>query len=107
MAGVISHQRNGAVQIRLWAWSSLTKYVSKAFLGESGCPGTVPLHPLGGTSQQEPLDTNVPSGLVPGTHFLDLFVGILGARGIVPGWHLARYLCETRKALHERHVWKP
>ena len=23
-----------------------------------------------------------------------------------PGLHLVRYLCETRKALHERHVWK-
>ena len=23
-----------------------------------------------------------------------------------PGWHLVRYRCETRKALHERHVWK-
>ena len=45
-----------------------TEYVFKAFSGGKGAvPGTVPLHTLGGTSQQEPCDTNVPSGLVPGT----------------------------------------
>ena len=62
---------------------------------------------------------------------MDLFLGILGAKGTVPGWHLsaagdASFLRSSsgegvselvlefpavlgvflRKALHERHAWK-
>ena len=35
-----------------------------------------------------------------------LIFGHSWGNGEGPGWHLVRYLCETRKALHERHVWK-
>ena len=80
-------------------------YVLKHFRGERAVPGKVPLHTLGGTLQQEPCDTNVPSGLVQ-VRFFGLFLGILGAKGTVPRWHLVQYLCETQKVLHERHVWK-
>ena len=41
-------------QVRSWS----------IFGGKAAVPGTVPLHTLGGTSQQEPCNTNVPSGLV-------------------------------------------
>ena len=53
-------------------------------------------------------NTNVPFGLVPGNqvHFFGLILGILGASGRAEGWCLVRYLCKTRKALHERHIWK-
>ena len=37
--------------------------------GRGGVPGTVPLHTLGSTSQQESCNTNVPSGLVTSTCF--------------------------------------
>ena len=38
--------------------------------------------------------------------FFGLIFGHSWGIGEGPGWHLVRYLCETRKALHERHVWK-
>ena len=38
--------------------------------------------------------------------FFGLIFGHSWGNGEGPGWHLVRYLCETRKALHERHVWK-
>ena len=38
--------------------------------------------------------------------FFGLIFGHSWGIGGRPGWHLVRYLCETRKALHERHVWK-
>ena len=38
--------------------------------------------------------------------FLGLIFGHSWGNGEGPGWHLVPYLCETRKALHERHVWK-
>ena len=44
-----------------------TTFLKHIFGGKGAVPGTVALHTLGGTSQQEPCDTNVPSGLVPGT----------------------------------------
>ena len=48
----------------------------------------VPLRTLGGTSQQEPCDTNVPLGLVPGTLLWTYFWAFLGHRGgtrVAPG----------------------
>ena len=49
--------------------------------GKGAVSGTVPLHTLRGTSQQEPCDTNVPSGLVPARHVsLDFFWAFLGHR---------------------------
>ena len=38
--------------------------------------------------------------------FFGLVFGHSWGIGEGPGWHLVRYLCETREALHERHVWK-
>ena len=38
--------------------------------------------------------------------FFGFIFGHSWSNGEGPGWHLVRYLCETRKALHERHVWK-
>ena len=38
--------------------------------------------------------------------FFGLIFGHSWGIGEGPGWHLVRYLCETHKALHERHVWK-
>ena len=76
------------------------------FRGKGAVPGTVPLHSLRGTSQPEqPCDTNEPSGLVP-ARFFGLVFGHSWGTGEGPGWHPVRYLCETRKALHERHFWK-
>ena len=70
--------------------------------GRGAVPGTVHLHTLGSTSQQEPCNTNVPSGLVPRTLLWTYFWAFLGRQAEGPGWHLVRYLCETRKTLHER-----
>ena len=39
--------------------------------------------------------------------FFGLIFGILGTSGRGEWRRLVRYLCETRRALHERHVWKP
>ena len=50
-----------------------------SIFGEKGAaPGTVPLHSVGGTSQQEPCEANVPSGLVPGTLLWTYFWAFLG-----------------------------
>ena len=76
----------------------------KHFQGERGCPWYGPSAPLGGTSQQEPYHTNMPSGLVASTLLWTYFWALMAHRG---GTNLVRYLCETRKALRERHVWKP
>ena len=38
--------------------------------------------------------------------FFGLIFGHSWGIGQGPGWHLVRCLCETRKALHERHVLK-
>ena len=71
----------------------------------STVPGTAPLHPVGGTSQQERHDTNVPSGLVPGTLLWAYFWAFLGHRGgtsVAPGTVRLRNLKGTsRKACLE------
>ena len=52
----------------------------KHFWGKGAVPGTSLCTPLEGTSQQEPDETNVPSGLGPGT-LLWTYFDILGALG--------------------------
>ena len=78
----------------------------KHFRGERGCPWYGPSAHPGRHFATRTL--RYKRAFVAGSRYasLDLFLGILGARGTVPGWHLVRYLCETRKALHARHAWK-
>ena len=58
------------------------KYVFvSTFGGKGAVPGTVPLHTLGSTTQQEPCNTNMPSGLVPGTLLWTYCWAFLGHRG--------------------------
>ena len=78
----------------------------KHFRGERGCPWYGPSAHPGRHFATRTLRYKRAFGAGTKHASLDLFLGILGARGTVPGWHLVRYLCETRKALHERHVWK-
>ena len=75
------------------------------FRGERGFPWYGPCAQPGKHFATRTLRTNVPSGLVPGTFLWTYFGAFLGI-GEGPGWHLVRYLCETPKALHQRHVWK-
>ena len=63
------------------------------------------LHTLGSTSQEEPCNTDMPSGLCQ-VRFFGLTFGHSWGVGEGQAWHLVRYLCELRKALHERHAWK-
>ena len=59
-----------------------TKYVfSNIFGGKRAVPGTVPMHTLGSTSQQESCDESVPSVLVPGTLLWTYSWAFLGHRG--------------------------
>ena len=74
----------------------------KIFRGERGCPWYGPSAPPGRHFAIRTFGYKRAFGA--GTRYasLDLVLGILGATGR----DLVRYLCETRKALHERHVWK-
>ena len=74
------------------------------FEGRGALPGTVPLHTLGSTSQQEPYNTDVPFGA--GRLVWTYTWAFLGRPGGSRGWHPVQYLCKTCKALHEGHVWK-
>ena len=84
-----------------------TKYVFKSISeGKGACPWHGPSAPPARHFAIRTLGYKRAFGA--GTRYasLGLFFGHSWGNGEGPGWHLVRYLCETRKALHERHVWK-
>ena len=88
------------------AFEPCTNRVFNILWGERGCPWYGPsAHP-----QKHFATRTLRYKRAFGAHTryasLDLFFGILGASGRGEGWRLVQYLCKTRRALHERHVWK-
>ena len=86
-------------QTCLPTWYQVRFY--KFFGGKGAVPGTVPLL----RNKNLRIQTCLRGWYQ--VRFFGLIFGHSWGNGEGPGWHLVRYLCETRKALHERHVWKP
>ena len=76
----------------------------KPFRGERGCPWYGPSARPGRHFATEPyVGLRYKRAFV---RFFGLIFGHSWGIGKGPGWHLVWHLCETRKALDERHVWK-